>query len=440
MLDVLDLLGSLVDKSLVVADHSPQMVRYRLLETIRQYSAQELLRASGDAEVLHIRGRHAGYYLEMAKVGRPATLGPDQGQWLRRFDAEWDNLRGAFAHFTAEDRGDEVMELAVSLRRFSLSRGHHEVLDFVRPVVDKPGVAPSALRADAMTVAGQLIGMLSRTDAAEMAAAREYAERALAMAQDVGDRRVEAHALSNLAESAFAAGELETGHRLAGQGVAIARELGDLQLLGEQLQGLALTAPSRAERVRIHEEELACSRQAGDDMLVVGELNNRFGLEMHSGQIDEASASLEEAIVRAERLGGDLILHFLRCNLALLRLIQSRYAEAASLVRNCLLTSRRLGPGVGSGELIFAAACVATWQGDDLRAARLTGAGDADIDASLAIRTINWSEAEQSLREREQGRLRERLGDAVYEEAYRSGAELTASQALNLALGRDAHA
>jgi predicted ATPase/class 3 adenylate cyclase len=439
-LDVLDLLGSLVDKSLVVADHLPQTVRYRLLETIRQYSGQELLRACGDAEVLSIRGRHADYYLEMAKVGGPATLGPQQGQWLRRFDAEWDNLRAAFAHFAAEDRGDLVMELAVSLRRFSLSRGHHEVLDFVRPVIDKAsGAAPSSLLADAMTVAGQLIGLLSRTDAAELAAARTYGEKALAMARDLGDRRIEALALSKLVESAYASGELETGHQLAEEGVAIARELGDPQLLGEQLQGLASTASSPEARARIHREVLASSRQAGDDLLIAGELNSRFSLEMHSGHVDEASASLEEAIVRAERIGGDLILHFLRCNLALLRLIQSRYAEAAPLVRTCLLTSRRLGPGVGSGELIFAAACVATWQGDNLRAARLTGAGDADIDASLAIRTINWSEAEQGLRELEQGRLRERLGDAAYDEAYRSGAELTASQALNLALGRDAY-
>ena len=125
-LDVLDLLGSLVDKSLVVADHSPEAVRYRLLETIRQYSAQELLRAAGDAEVLSIRDRHARYYLDLAKAGGPATTRHGQGQWLRRFDTEWDNLRAAFAHFAAaEDRGEEILALAVSLRRFSLSRGHH---------------------------------------------------------------------------------------------------------------------------------------------------------------------------------------------------------------------------------------------------------------------------------------------------------------------------
>ena len=139
----------------------------------------------------------------------------------------------------------------------------------------------------------------------------------------------------------------------------------------------------------------------------------------------------------SERIGGDLLLHFMRANLTLLRLIQGRYTEAAPLLRGCLLTSRRLGPGVGSGELIFGAACITGWQGDDLRAARLHGAGDVDIDASLEIRTINWSDAEQSLRTREQAALRARLGDAAFDEAYRAGARLSLSEALDLALGRD---
>jgi predicted ATPase/class 3 adenylate cyclase len=439
-LDVLDLLGSLVDKSLVVADHTPRAVRYRLLETMRQYSAQELLRACGDAEVLRIRDRHARYYLELAKVGGPATTGPAQGQWLRRFDTEWDNLRAAFAHLAAEGCADEIMTLGVSLKRFCLSRGHPEVLDYLRPLIDKTDVQPTALLADAMAITGQLLGMLSRTDAAELAAAREYGEKALAMARAVGDKRVETHAITKLVESAYVAGDMAAGHRLAEQGVAIARELDDVQLLGEQLQGLASTAPTNEERASIQREVLACSRQAGDDLLVASLLNSKFSLELNAGLIEEGSASLEEAVALIEGVGGDLVVHFLQCNLALLRLIQERYAEAAPIVRSCLRTSRRLGPGVGSGELIFAAACIAAWQGDDLRAARLQGAGDADIDASLELRTINWSNVEQELRVREQAKLRARLGDAAYDAAYRSGAGLTPSQALNLALGRDAYA
>jgi predicted ATPase len=435
-LDVLDLLGSLVDKSLVIADHSPHAVRYRLLETIRQYSAQELLRAAGDAEVLHIRDRHARYYLDLAKAGGPATTGRDQGQWLRRFDVEWENLRAAFAHFAAEECDEEILALAISLRRFSATRGHPDILGYLRPVVDRADGAPSARLADGMTLTGALIGLLSRTDPAELAAAKEYSERALAMAGAVGDRYVEARAISNLVESAYIVGDKQAGYRLAEQGVAIARELGDLQLLGEQLMGLAGTAPSAEDSARIREETLACSRQAGDVLIMAGVLSNRFSALLHAGRVEEGSASMEEAVALAEEFGGDFMLHFLRCNLTLLRLIQGRYADAATLLRGCLLTSRRFGPGVGSGELIFAAACVAGRQGDDLHAARLHGAGDADIDKSLEMRTINWSAAEQGVREREQTALRDRLGDAAYEEAYRAGSRLSLSQALDLALGR----
>jgi hypothetical protein len=106
-------------------------------------------------------------------------------------------------------------------------------------------------------------------------------------------------------------------------------------------------------------------------------------------------------------------------------------------VRGSILLSRRLGPGVGGGEMIFAAACCAAWEGDYFRAVQLHGAGDADIKASLEIRMIKWSAAEQELREREQGRLQELLGTAAYQDAYRSGAQLTLEQAQDLALGRD---
>jgi len=123
--------------------------------------------------------------------------------------------------------------------------------------------------------------------------------------------------------------------------------------------------------------------------------------------------------------------------LALLRLFQRRHAEAVPLVRTCLPVRRRLGPGVPGGELIFAAACCAAWEGDPDRAARLHGAGDKDIAASLENRSINWPDVEQQLREREQGKLQEQLGEAAYWDAYRSGAQLSPERALDLALGRE---
>lgn len=140
--EVMDLLGSLVDKSLVVADRTPGSVRYRLLETIRQYCQQELLQAAGEAEVIGVRDRHADFYLAVAEAAAPALTGRGQGEWLRRLDLEWDNLRAACSHLEAEGRSDDVLRLGVGLHRFAISRGHTEVLTSLRNAVEQADPAP----------------------------------------------------------------------------------------------------------------------------------------------------------------------------------------------------------------------------------------------------------------------------------------------------------
>jgi predicted ATPase/class 3 adenylate cyclase len=435
--DVADLLGSLVDKSLVVADHAADSVRYRLLETIRQFAAQDLLRAEGDAVVLEVRTRHAEYYLRLAEEAGPSLIGRGQAEWMHRFDREWDNVRAAFAHFAAEDRPDDIIRLAVLLFRFALTRGHAEVLDYVRPAIDRPGAEASALLAHGMVKAAALMGVLVRGDRAQMEAARHYAERALAMATDVGDRRTEAWAVSSLAESLEVDGDHQAARELAERGVAIARELGDVQMLAEHLQVLGFVAEDYADRWRIHQESLDCCRRCGDELLAASELNHLSGLALRAGQLDESLAYLEEYMLLFDKVGGDLTAFVARGNLALIRLIQGRHAEAVPLVRTCLQLKRRLGPGFPGGEVIFIAACCAAWEGDLNRAARLHGAGDNDIAASLENRSINWPDLEEQLRQREQGGLREQLGETAYWDAYRSGAQLSHEQALDLALARD---
>ena len=435
-LDVLDLLGSLVSKSLVVAERSHDSVRYRLLETIRQYSAQELLRAEGDEEVLRLRGRHADYYLGLAQAAAPNLTSHAQGMWLRRLDTEWDNLRAVFDHLTAEERTDDLLRLVIWLFRFSATRGYSDVLRYARPVVDRTDLPPTGLLAAALAVTGLLLGMLWRTDVREMAAAKAYGERALTMAMAAGDREAEWWAHGMLMHSAYSDGDMAASHELAKRAAAIADELGDDQRVAECFQMLAATAADQEESRRVHEQALARARQAGDDLLAASELSHLFSMELHAGRVAESSPYLEEAAELAERVGGEFFVHYLSANLALLRLIQGRTAEAAPLVREVLLSARRMDSGIVSGEMIFASACVAAWRADPELAARLFGAGDVDIDNSLAIRTIKWSAAEQSLREREQARVRDLLGAEAYEAAYQAGARLTSAQARDLALGR----
>ena len=93
--DVRDALEYLAAKSMVALDDGPDTItRFRLLETLRQY-ALERLDDTGNAQ--DYRRRHAEHYAALAEAAGPGLEGPDEAAWVRRFDAELDNLRAAVA-------------------------------------------------------------------------------------------------------------------------------------------------------------------------------------------------------------------------------------------------------------------------------------------------------------------------------------------------------
>ncbi|WP_053694600.1 AfsR/SARP family transcriptional regulator [Streptomyces sp. WM6372] len=113
--DVLDLLGSLIDKSLVVAAPGPDgaEMRYRLLETVAEYASERLAEAAGDRAATE--RRHLTYYRELARTTEPLLRGRSQREATRRFAAEYENLRTALRRaITARDT-DEVLCLVHSL-------------------------------------------------------------------------------------------------------------------------------------------------------------------------------------------------------------------------------------------------------------------------------------------------------------------------------------
>ena len=434
--DVLDLLGSLVDKSLVVADRTPGSVRYRLLDTIRQYAAQELLRSGGEAEVVAARDRHAGYFLRLAQDASPALSGHGQGDWLRRLDPEWENLRAAAAHLADQGRTDDVLRLGVWLQWFAMGKGHTDVLTWLRSGVDPAAPRPDPLHAEALVAVGWLTGMLLRLDADARAFAGRCAERALAMARDLGDRRLEARALLVMGSVAYFHGDKARLRQLGREGVAIARELGDVHLQGELLACLTIGGSDEQIR-RVRLEALECFRQSGDDMSAAAEMHQLSTLDVRAGRLGDARAHLTEAIATAEKLGAEAFLYLMRTDFAILLLLLGQPEQAAPLVRHCLLMARRIGLHLDVSELLFGAACCAAWQGDHVRAARLHGAADKDLSAAIAVGSISLTDPERQLSEREQGSLRQTMGDEAYQAAYRSGAGLSRAQAVDLALGRD---
>jgi predicted ATPase/class 3 adenylate cyclase len=433
--EVLDLLASLVDKSLVVADRSPSgSVRYRLLETIRQYCAQELLRADGEQGVLAARTRHAEYYLTLAEEARSALTSAAQGEWLRRLSLETENLRAAVDHLAAEDRTEDVLRTGAALERFILSHGHLWLLAALRAAIARAPVAPSPVLADALDVCSSAIMVLLVNEPGERATAREYAGRQLAMARALGDPRREAAALSNLATTAYFAGDLDRMRDLAREGLRLARQAGDLRRTGTLLNLVGFTAPSPADGLATARESLECFRQAGDLLGTANALSRLYGVNLHADNLAEARGYLREAIEIAEGLEAGLFMYFLHNDLAILLLIDDKPAEALPLIRRNLMIARRVGEGVERSMWMFAAACCASRLGPAETAARLHGAADRYIADALALGTIAWSPPEQELRERSRSQLRALMGEEAYEAATHAGAGLSGPDVLELAL------
>ncbi|WP_075017343.1 AfsR/SARP family transcriptional regulator [Actinacidiphila rubida] len=109
-LDVAALLGSLVDKSLVLADVNGDGARYRMLETISEYSG-ERLDASGERAA--VEARHIAFFRELARCADRQLRGRDQLVWFERLEREHENLRAALRRAVAA--GDEQQALVLVL-------------------------------------------------------------------------------------------------------------------------------------------------------------------------------------------------------------------------------------------------------------------------------------------------------------------------------------
>ncbi|MGW6418339.1 BTAD domain-containing putative transcriptional regulator [Streptomyces sp. NPDC055055] len=119
--DVLDVLGSLVDKSLVVAAPGDAGMRFRLLETVAEYAGERLDEAGERGATAR---RHLAYYREVARRGDPELRGAGQVAALARLEREHDNLRGALRTAVALGEEQEALCLLHCLSWFWQLRNH----------------------------------------------------------------------------------------------------------------------------------------------------------------------------------------------------------------------------------------------------------------------------------------------------------------------------
>ncbi len=216
----------------------------------------------------------------------------------------------------------------------------------------------------------------------------------------------------------------------------LAQQVGDKILHADLLDTLSLYAASDEESRRFNLAALDLARETGDVFLAPVVLSRLFWLDMAAGRLREARGYIERAVAAAEEIGGEMLLAWFRTDLVLLDLIEGEREKVVPMVRGLLLTARRVGTGIGACEVLVAAACCASWQGEYVKAARLFGTADAALVKVVAFGRVGWSSAKLRLRDAEYARLRELMGDAEFEAAFRAGTTMSRLQAVEVALDR----
>ncbi len=442
--DIADALGSLVNKSLVMAQRSSGSVRYSLLETIRQYGS-ERLRAAGGQDALHrTRAAHAQFYLQFAESAGLELHGPDQGLWLRRLDLDWDNLRAALAFFLAGQEGAEaVLRIGNALQYFFWTRCQRYGIDAVLSVLSGPAPVPAAVRAKALCFCGTMVGSTLGWDSeAERRAAGALADQGLELARALGDQGLTGYTLSDSAWLAESLGEHAKALQRAEEGLEIARNLGDKWLIGNSLAALGTVAAAPAEKRALWQEAVEQLKRVGDLAVCSVCMASRAVLELEEEQSAVAGALLEEAIALSEEIGAPLHLYWCWGLLGEARVLEGGFEEAAVCSQKALAGFRRLGLRDLAVSHLINIACCATRLGRHKEAAQLTGSYDVMHSPYLRhAGTPGRSNVfekltllQEKLREDSRDYLRQALGKEAFQLGYATGTRLTFDGAVELAL------
>jgi len=340
---VLTLLPKLVDKSLVTTT-SGRGDRYRLLESLRAFAAEQLERSETTAATT--RQRHAQHYLGLAERAAMRLRTADQRSTLDQLTAEQPNLRAGLGYSLAARDVDACWRWIAALQRFWDTTGQRpEAWTWIERVL-----ALGEPTASATTVAGLAAASTTR-QASDARASYELARRAERLAVDLDDLA------RARAGRAVAMGSIWVRPDLTLPALqdALAR-LGEDQPWERALtmQNLAQATADPAESQEWGRASVALFRAVGDQTYAANTLFIMAQRAIYAGVADsEVDTWLAESQALAEASGSNEDIVHAQVGLGQLAWLRGDHAEAATIMRDCLPTLRRLGDQRCTGRALY---------------------------------------------------------------------------------------
>ncbi|MER5728604.1 BTAD domain-containing putative transcriptional regulator [Streptomyces sp. NPDC002138] len=380
--DVADVLGSLVDKSLVVAAPGPDGdMRYRLLETVGEYAAERLAAAADDQDATG--RRHLVHYRELARTTDPLLRGRGQREAARRLATEYENLRTALRRAVAtRDAGEalclvhalvwywQMKDLRAEMRHWTNAVGALGPDPFAAPTVPAQPVyeqvvdAPPPYTGELLTEAWRGIRLLQLA-ALDQSNEGWFAPEVrplidgMAATYRPGLPQTCRYPGSLWIYAAMIGGHPGLLREIADTTVETARSLGHRWELGSALQLRANVLANRADwagtAARDAEESLAIFEELGDDWGCAEALSARAESREKRGEYALAAADYRAAIGHAERLGARGQVLVLRVRMAGALLEDGGGEEAEEILTDVLRSEQRFGDEATPAARMFLA-------------------------------------------------------------------------------------
>ena len=336
--EVLDYLGQLVDKSLVMVDRvQDQDPRFYLLEIIHQY-ALEKLNESGETEAVH--KRHARWYAGLAEIAEPHIFGHGQIEWMERLEQEQDNFRATLNWCLTHDI-ELGLRTGSGLAWFWQVRGHAgEGYQQLKQLLDTE-TPPTWIRAKALAWTSCLYYLTSTYEIQE-----SFIATSLAMSRELG--YVEGEALSNLFKSVFdlMTCDYDDGLRVCERCLALftqaANKWGQVQAF-IHLGDVHMAIENYDEAQVDFQKSLVLSRDIGDIDGISFSLFELGNMALIRGDFKQAKANYQESIPLARSIKNLLSLSWMHVNMSYSALKMGEFELGKVLLEKTSGLLRELG-------------------------------------------------------------------------------------------------
>ncbi|HET9847549.1 MAG TPA: LuxR C-terminal-related transcriptional regulator [Candidatus Dormibacteraeota bacterium] len=292
---VLNLLSSLVEKSLVIKEDVRDIACYRLHETMREYATLKL-RAAGEEDTL---GERCTEYYRSRCVRYQPEVRYHLAEWLEWMDLEIDNIRAVLGHCLTRRDAVRGLDLATGVAWYWITRATSEGVRWLEAFL-----ACGRGNPEAQFWACFLRGFLAVLKA-DAAAGTEAIERALATARELGQPIFVSQALSMSSIAANLAGDRTAAIRFLDEANLVTSTLDDIQCRISVLQARSLHGffgGDIAAVVSAASEGASLGREAGDLYSLEMMLLNLGGTAFITGDLNQAKKFYTEALAIARRI------------------------------------------------------------------------------------------------------------------------------------------